>query len=94
MSWQRYATANRRIDDGVEDNRQLLKDLKIDENTLVVFSSDNGASIKLYLLSSFVGGKSTLPVIDLLTGLKGIVGKAVLRMPVIINWPNILHQLK
>jgi len=39
---KRYATMARRLDDGVGDVLQLLRDLKIDDNTLVVFTSDNG----------------------------------------------------
>lgn len=39
---KRYATMARRLDDGVGDILQLLKDLHIDQNTLVVFTSDNG----------------------------------------------------
>ncbi len=38
----RYATGIRRMDDAFGDLLQLLKDLKIDGNTLVVFTSDNG----------------------------------------------------
>ncbi|MGV3540677.1 MAG: sulfatase-like hydrolase/transferase, partial [Rufibacter sp.] len=47
--YQRYATSVRRIDDAVGDLLQLLRDLKIDENTLVVFTSDNGPSLESYL---------------------------------------------
>lgn len=39
---KRYATMARRLDDGVGDILQLLKDLHIDNNTLIVFTSDNG----------------------------------------------------
>jgi arylsulfatase A-like enzyme len=39
---KRYATMVRRLDDGVGDVVQLLRDLKLDRNTLVVFTSDNG----------------------------------------------------
>ena len=39
---KRYATVIQRLDAQVGDLLQLLKDLKIDQNTLVVFSSDNG----------------------------------------------------
>lgn len=46
---KRYANDVRRIDFAVGDVLQLLKDLKIDENTLVVFTSDNGPSIESYL---------------------------------------------
>lgn len=46
---KRYATAIRRIDSAVGDLVQLLKDLHIDQDTLVIFSSDNGPSIESYL---------------------------------------------
>ncbi len=53
VSWpdvdKRYATSVRRIDDAVGDIEKLLKDLKIDRDTLVVFTSDNGPSIESYL---------------------------------------------
>jgi arylsulfatase A-like enzyme len=39
---KRYATMARRLDDGVGDILQLLRDLGLDSNTLVVFTSDNG----------------------------------------------------
>ena len=42
--YKRYATSVRRIDDCVGDIIKLLKDLNIDTNTLVVFTSDNGPS--------------------------------------------------
>jgi arylsulfatase A-like enzyme len=48
-TYKRYATANRRIDYGVGDLVQLLKDLKIDSTTLIVYTSDNGPSIETYL---------------------------------------------
>ena len=47
--YKRYATAVRRLDDAVGDLQQLLRDLSIDGDTLVVFSSDNGPSIESYL---------------------------------------------
>jgi arylsulfatase A-like enzyme len=46
---KRYANDVRRIDDCVGDLLQLLKDLKIEDNTFVVFTSDNGPSIESYL---------------------------------------------
>jgi len=50
---RRYATALQRIDDCVGDVGQLLKDLGIDDNTLVVFTSDNGVSNESYLKEPF-----------------------------------------
>lgn len=39
---KRYATMARRLDDCIGDLMQLLRDLHIENNTLVVFTSDNG----------------------------------------------------
>ena len=39
---KRHASMIHRLDDCIGDVLQLLKDLKIEDNTLVVFSSDNG----------------------------------------------------
>ena len=50
---RRYATAVQRIDDCVGDVVQLLKDLGIDDHTLVVFTSDNGVSNESYLTEPF-----------------------------------------
>jgi arylsulfatase A-like enzyme len=50
-SQKRYANNVRRIDDCVGDLLKLLDDLKISDNTLVVFTSDNGPSKESYLKS-------------------------------------------
>lgn len=47
--YRRHATAVRRIDDAVGDLIALLGDLRIDEDTLVLFTSDNGPSNESYL---------------------------------------------
>ncbi|MFD0892534.1 sulfatase-like hydrolase/transferase [Luteolibacter ambystomatis] len=47
--FKRYATSVHRIDDCVGDLVKLLKDLKIDDNTLLVFTTDNGPSNESYL---------------------------------------------
>lgn len=39
---KRYATMARRLDDGIGDILHLLRDLDIADNTIVVFTSDNG----------------------------------------------------
>lgn len=88
-TYKRYATANRRIDDAVGDILQLLKDLKIDENTLVVFSSDNGASIESYLPAAFDGFKPTFFASNAtFEGIKRDVLEGGVRMPVLANWPK------
>ena len=53
-TYKRYASVNHRIDEQVGDILQLLKDLKIDNNTLVVFTSDNGPSQESYLPKNYV----------------------------------------
>lgn len=88
-TFKRYATANRRIDDGVGDILQLLKDLKIDENTLVVFTSDNGASIESYLPSQFIGFVPTFFSSNgPFDGIKRDCWEGGVRMPVLANWPK------
>jgi arylsulfatase A-like enzyme len=51
--YQRFATSVRRIDDCVGDLLALLKQLKIDDNTLIVFTSDNGPSKESYLRQDY-----------------------------------------
>ena len=51
--YKRYATSTRRIDSAVGDLIQLLKDLKIDDNTMIVFTTDNGPSKESYLAENF-----------------------------------------
>ncbi|KVV15140.1 arylsulfatase [Flavobacterium sp. TAB 87] len=88
-TYKRYATANRRIDDGVGDILQLLKDLKIDENTIVVFSSDNGASIESYLPATYVKFEPTFFASNgTFEGIKRDVLEGGVRMPVLVNWPK------
>ena len=54
---QRFATMVRRIDSAVGDLVQLLKDLKIDEETMIVFTNDNGP-----LAVSYIAGTPFNPV--------------------------------
>jgi len=51
--YQRYATDVRRLDDCLGDLVQQLKDLQLDEQTLIVFTSDNGVSRESYLKEPF-----------------------------------------
>ncbi|MCA9140585.1 MAG: arylsulfatase [Planctomycetales bacterium] len=46
---ERFATMVRRIDDSIGDLMQSLRDLSIDQNTLVVISCDNGPHHESYL---------------------------------------------
>lgn len=84
--YKRYATLCRRIDDGIGDIMQLLKDLKIDQNTMVVFTSDNGPSIESYLPQEYepVFFNSFGPF----DGIKRDVWEGGVRMPTLVQWPG------
>jgi arylsulfatase A-like enzyme len=84
--YKRYATVTRRIDDQVADLLKLLKDLKIDDNTLVVFSSDNGPSIESYLKQQFKANFfNSFGPFD---GIKRDVLDGGIRVPTIVRWPK------
>lgn len=86
--YQRYASAVRRIDDGVGDVMQLLRDLQLDQNTLVVFTSDNGPSIESYLPENYAPNHpdffNSFGPFD---GIKRDCWEAGVRMPTIACWP-------
>lgn len=88
-TYKRYATSVRRIDDAIGDIFKLLSDLKIDDNTLVIFSSDNGPSIEAYLpkphvpyAANFFGSSGPFD------GIKRDALEGGERMPVIARWPG------
>ena len=88
-TYKRYATANRRIDDGVGDLVQLLKDLKIDSNTVIVYTSDNGPSIESYLPENYVPNHPTFfGSYGPFDGIKRDNWEGGVRMPTIANWPG------
>lgn len=51
--YKRYATVVRRMDDCLGDLVRQLKDLQIDDNTLIVFTTDNGPSRESYLKEDY-----------------------------------------
>lgn len=65
QSWsnveKRFATMVRRIDSAVGDLNQTLEDLGLAENTLVVFTNDNGPHHEAYLAGESWGSKSYTP---------------------------------
>jgi arylsulfatase A-like enzyme len=85
--YKRYATSIRRLDDAVGDIQKLLSDLKIDRDTLVVFSSDNGPSIESYiphepLRADFFGSFGPFD------GIKRDCWEGGQRVPTIVSWPG------
>ncbi len=84
--YQRYATSVRRIDDCVGDLLNHLESLKIDRNTLVIFTSDNGPSIESYLKESyspeFFGSYGPF------SGIKRDCWEGGVRVGAIARWPE------
>jgi arylsulfatase A-like enzyme len=71
----------RRIDNSIGDIQQLLVDLGIDDNTLIVFTTDNGpdgSSRDPRYFESYAGFEGTKQ--DILEG--------GLRVPTVVRWPN------
>jgi len=88
-TYKRYATSVRRIDDAVGDIRQLLVDLKIDNNTLIVFTSDNGPSIESYLPASYVPAlPNFFASYGAFDGIKRDCWEGGVRVPTIAAWPG------
>jgi arylsulfatase A-like enzyme len=88
-TYQRYASSCRRIDDGVGDIVTLLKDLDIYENTIIVFSSDNGPSKEAYLPEPQYAPNEPdfFNSFGPYDGIKRDTWEGGVRVPTIVSWP-------
>lgn len=85
--YKRYATATRRIDSAIGDLMQLLKDLKIDDNTIIVFTSDNGPSRESYLPKKYrLNTPDFFNSFGPFDGIKRDCWEGGVRMPTIARW--------
>ena len=85
---ERFATSVRRIDDGVGDIIQTLKDLNIDTNTVVVFSSDNGPHNESYLSANYA--PTSFDSYGMFEGIKRDTLEGGVRMPTLARWPGVI----
>lgn len=84
---KRHVSMVKRIDDSVADLVQLLKDLKIDENTLVVFTSDNGTHHEGGADRCGVYNPQYLDTFGPFDGIKRDLWEGGVRMPTLVRWP-------
>lgn len=77
-----YAAMVTRMDQGVGEILDLLAELGLAENTLVMFSSDNGATYNGGTDSAFFRSTGDL------RGLKGSVYEGGLAVPLVARWPG------
>ncbi|HEX4348823.1 MAG TPA: sulfatase-like hydrolase/transferase [Verrucomicrobiae bacterium] len=85
--YKRYATDVRRLDDAVADIGRLLKDLKIDNDTLVIFTSDNGPSIESYLPNRPLKA-NFFESYGIFDGIKRDCLEGGVRVPTLARWPG------
>lgn len=86
-SAKRHASMIARIDDGVGDIIQLLKDLKVDQNTFIVFLSDNGPHNEGSFMR-IVQNPAFFASYGIFDGIKRDTWEGGFRVPAIVRWPQ------
>lgn len=95
---QRHATMITRVDSAVGDLMQLLRDLKIDDNTFVVFTSDNGPHNEPGAVGAIAGhpaprqNPAFFRSYGIFDGIKRDVLEGGLRVPCIVYAPSLIQQ--
>lgn len=85
-----YAAMISKIDTQLGELIESLKELGIYENTIIIFSSDNGPT--------YLGGvdfeffESSKPFSNAYGRTKGFVYEGGIRVPMIVSWPNKIHK--
>ncbi len=85
---KRHATMIRRLDDAVADLIQTLKDLGIDNNTMIVFTSDNGPHNEAGSGGSYTQNPTFFDSFGPLDGIKRDTWEGGMREPTLVRWPG------
>lgn len=83
---KRWAAGVRRVDDAMGDLLTLLDDLNIADNTLVVFTSDNGVTKESYFAQAFEPG--FFDSFGPFDGIKRDTWEGGIRVPTFAYWPG------
>lgn len=87
---QRHSTMIRRVDDVIADLIRLLKDLKIDDNTMIVFTSDNGPHNEGGADPNHKHGAQNpqfFKSYGMMDGIKRDCWEGGMRVPAVVRWP-------
>lgn len=85
---KRYASSIRRIDNSVADLLQTIKDLGVDQNTVVIFSSDHGPSKESYIEQPLKPG--FFDSFGPFTGIKRDCWEGGIRPGALARWPGVI----
>ncbi|WP_435895383.1 arylsulfatase [Oceaniferula spumae] len=85
---KRYASSIRRIDNAVADVIQTLKDLGVDNNTVIIFSSDHGPSKESYISEPLQPG--FFDSFGPFTGIKRDCWEGGIRPGALARWPGVI----